>query len=243
MPLTQPGEVEMAAFLLWNIRNENRDLLVQSIVREHQIDIVLLVEYSPTKTRSDLSNLLLDDGLVKRSTSERFGVFGRLNYGMIVVAGHDRNALELWDWTPTSGVGGRFALVHGLDRMNNDDGTRRVFFRRVADLVKAAEATGHRRSIVVGDLNAQPFGVSDTLLGRPPCHRNSTGELSDEQGDPTDCRPGRVFLQPNVATVWAYPLARSRCGDALLAEQARWRALLAYARPSRAAPEECAQIP
>jgi Endonuclease/Exonuclease/phosphatase family len=65
--------------------------------------------------------------------------------------------LEMWHWTPDSGVGGRFALVHGLDRMNNDDGTRRLFFRRVADLVKAAEANTHRRSIVVGDFNAQPF--------------------------------------------------------------------------------------
>jgi hypothetical protein len=150
-------EVEVAAFLLWNVQNGNRDLLVQSIVREHKIDIVLLVEYSPTKTGSDLSNLLRLDGLVKRSTSERFGVFGRLNDGMILSPVTIGTRLELWDWTPDSGVGGRFALVHGLDRMNNDDGTRRVFFRRVADSVKAAEAGSHRRSIVVGDFNAQPF--------------------------------------------------------------------------------------
>jgi hypothetical protein len=147
----------VAAFLLWNVQNRNRDLLVQSIVREHKIDIVLLIEYSPTKTGSDLSNLLQGDGLMKRSTSEKFGVFGRLAYSMLLSPVTIGTRLELWDWTPDSGVGGRFALVHGLDRMNNDDGTRRVFFRRVADVVKAAEATSHRRSIVVGDFNAQPF--------------------------------------------------------------------------------------
>src|SRR5271168_1707048 len=91
------GEVEVAAFLLWNVQNENRDLLVQSIVREHKIDIVLLVEYSPTKTGSDLSNLLQRDGLVRRSTSERFGVFGRLSYGMILSPIKIGTRLELWD--------------------------------------------------------------------------------------------------------------------------------------------------
>jgi hypothetical protein len=149
----------VAAFLLWNVNGQNRDLLVQSFVREHKIDIVLLVEYSPSKTVSNLSNLLQQDGLVKRSTSERFGVFGRLSYGMALVSSASGGRVDLWDWTPESGNAGRFAIVHGLDRINNDDGTRRVFFRRVADLVKEREraAGSHRRSIVVGDFNANPF--------------------------------------------------------------------------------------
>jgi hypothetical protein len=111
----------VAAFLLWNVQNRNRDLLVQSIVREHQIDIVLLVEYSPTKTGSDLSNLLQREGLVKRSRSEKFGVFGRLGYRMLLSPVTIGNRLELWDWAGNSGIDGRFALVHGLDRMNNDE--------------------------------------------------------------------------------------------------------------------------
>ena len=96
----------MAAFLLWNVQNRNRDLLVQSIVREHKVDIVLLIEYSPTKTGSDLSNLLQGDGLMKRSTSEKFGVFGRLAYTMLLSPITIGTRLELWDWTPDSGVGG-----------------------------------------------------------------------------------------------------------------------------------------
>jgi hypothetical protein len=147
----------VAAFLLWNIGKQNRDLLIQSLVREHKIDVVLLVEYYPSKTRSDLSNLLQSDGLVKRNTSERFGVFAPLNHRMTVVTAAIGGHVELWDWIPDSGMAGRIALVHGLERRNNDDGTRRVFFRRVADLVKEHETNSHRRSMVVGDFNAQPF--------------------------------------------------------------------------------------
>lgn len=90
--LIPPGGPNLAAFLLWNIQNRNRDLSVHSIVREHNIDILLLVEYSPTRARSDLSNLLQLDGLVRRSTSERFGAFGRSSYGMLLSPITNRNA-------------------------------------------------------------------------------------------------------------------------------------------------------
>lgn len=76
----------MATFLLWNINKQNRDLLIQSLVQQHNVDVVLLVEYYPTKTSSDLSNLLQSDGLVKRSESERFGVFARFTDGMELVS-------------------------------------------------------------------------------------------------------------------------------------------------------------
>ena len=154
----------MAAFLLWNINKQNRDLLVQSIVREHKIDVVLLIEFEPSKTRSDLSNLLQQDGLVKRNMSERFGVFGRFEYGMNLVSTAIGDRVELWDWTPESGDTGRFALVHGLDRIHNDDGTRRVFFCRVANLVKEREAVDHRRSIVCRRLQRTSVRLCGTFL-------------------------------------------------------------------------------
>jgi Endonuclease/Exonuclease/phosphatase family len=148
----------MAAFLLWNTNRKNLDSLVQDLVREHKIDILLLVEYYPSETKSTLSTLLLTDGLVRRNSSERFGVFSRLNYGMNsapVMALGDR--VELWNWFPEPNKEARFALVHGLDRMHNDDGTRRVFFHRIVDAVRQDENKSHRRTIVVGDFNAHPF--------------------------------------------------------------------------------------
>jgi hypothetical protein len=151
----------MAAFLLWNIggkRGKNLDMLVQNLVRGHGIDVLLLVEFYPSITKSTLSTLLLGDGLVRRNSSERFGVFSRTNYGMNRVPGAGLgNRVELWNWIPAANKAARFALVHGLDRAHNDDGTRRVFFRRIVDAIRSQETNSHRRSMVVGDFNAQPF--------------------------------------------------------------------------------------
>lgn len=50
------------------------------------------------------------------------------------------------------------ALVHGPDRRNFDDTTRRTFFRRVANAIRRIESgRKHQRSLIAGDFNAHPF--------------------------------------------------------------------------------------
>jgi hypothetical protein len=48
--------------------------------------------------------------------------------------------------------------AHGLDRRHYDDRTRRVFFHRVAEAVHQRETKhNHRRTLIAGNFNAQPF--------------------------------------------------------------------------------------
>jgi hypothetical protein len=146
----------MAAFLLWNVQRKPLDGLVQNLVRQLQIDIVLLVEYA--FRLSQLPGLLMNDGLLKRRSPKRFGVFSRVNQGLRLTRYRFADRAGLWKWTPPSGQEGLVVLLHGFDRRNYDDSTRRVFFRRVADTVRRCEASrGHRRTIIAGDFNAQPF--------------------------------------------------------------------------------------
>jgi hypothetical protein len=147
----------MAAFLLWNVhRKASLDGLVQNLIRQLQIDVVLLVEYAFGV--SQLSGLLLQDGLFKTPSPDRFGVFVRANHSLTPLRYRLGGRAGLWAWTPPSGQEGLIALLHGFDRRNHDDSTRRVFFRRVADAVRRCEMVrNHRRSIIAGDFNAQPF--------------------------------------------------------------------------------------
>lgn len=81
-----------------------------------------------------------------------------MKYGMnrVPVAGlGDR--VELWNWTPEAHKEARFALVHGLDRTRNEDGTRRVFFRRVVDAIRSQESNSNLCLMIVGDFNSSPF--------------------------------------------------------------------------------------
>ncbi len=146
----------MAAFLLWNVQKKPLDGLVQSLVRLHTIDVVFLVEYAFGV--SQLPGLLQADGLTKRSSSNRFGVFVRSTHKFRRLRYRLGQRAGMWKWVPPSGQEGLIVLLHGLDRRNYDDSTRRVFFRRVADAVRRREEVrNHRHTIIAGDFNAQPF--------------------------------------------------------------------------------------
>src|SRR3954452_3877359 len=146
----------MAAFLLWNVQRKPLDGFVQSLVRQLRIDVVLLVEYA--FGASQLPSLLLNDGLFKRKSPKRFGVFSRANHGLMPTRHRLGARARLWRWTPPSGQEGIIAFLHGFDRRNYDDSTRRVFFHRVAETVRRYEESGgHQRTILAGDFNAQPY--------------------------------------------------------------------------------------
>lgn len=147
----------MAVFLLWNVDGKpSLDGLVQNLVRQFQVDVVLLVEYAYGK--SQLPGMLRMDGLIRRTSSERFGVFARADQGLDPLRYRLGNRVGMWSWVPHSGQEGLIVLLHGLDRRNYDDSTRRVFFRRVADAVQRREKKqDHQRTIIAGDFNAQPF--------------------------------------------------------------------------------------
>ena len=146
----------MAVFLLWNVNKKPLDAFVQSLVRQHNVDVVFLVEYD--LVASQLSQMLLTDGLVKRSSLPKFGVFARGNHKFRLLPCKLGKRANMWEWAAPGGQDGNIVLIHGFDRRNYDDSTRRVLFRRVREAVLRREkACGHRRTILAGDFNAHPF--------------------------------------------------------------------------------------
>jgi hypothetical protein len=94
----------MVAFLLWNVQRKPLDSLVQNLVHQHSIDVVLLVEYAFGV--SQLPFLLLNDGLVKRSSSPKFGVFLRNTHRLRLLRYGVGRRANMWRWVPALGPGG-----------------------------------------------------------------------------------------------------------------------------------------
>ena len=129
--------------------------LVRSLVREFQVDVVLLVEYDPDS--SQLSGLLMTEGLIRRRSSRRFGVFVRENHGLTRLRYRLGTRVGMWSWIPPSGQEGLIVLLHGLDRRNNDDSTiGGSFFAELpmpSDAAKSNRATDGRSSPETSMLN------------------------------------------------------------------------------------------
>ena len=146
----------MARFLLWNVNRKPLDELVSALTREQNVELVLLVEFS--LTRSILGEILARYGFAKRRSPNRFGVFTRRDHTLIPSGLSLKSRTVFWEWHPPVGERGLIALTHGPDRRNTDDHTRRGHLRKVADSLHRRERRrGHQRAIVLGDFNADPF--------------------------------------------------------------------------------------
>ena len=131
----------MAAFLLWNVNKGVGDSLdLQNLVRQHSIDIVLLVEFD--LATSQLSRILETDGFYRRPSSSRFRAFCPRRSSVSRLRHRLGRRVNMWRSTPPSGQEGLLVLVHGLDPKELCNSARRVFFRRVAEKLCGTKRNG-----------------------------------------------------------------------------------------------------
>lgn len=145
--------------LYWNVQRKQLDGLAVHMVQEHDVDLLMLVERAGDG--HGLLRPLRGVGPFEQIPShQRFAVYGRFESRcMVRVVPPMQNArADYWRLERDGHVDLNLALVHGLDVRNNSRGKRRLFFERVARNVSWLESdAGHRRTVVLGDFNANPF--------------------------------------------------------------------------------------
>lgn len=147
----------MAKFLLWNVQRKYLDGLIVGLVDAEQIDVVLLVERPAVMP--PLTTTLASRGLLAVPSEERFAVYAKPEIGLIPYPlPVPPIRANVYRWTGLSQLNGVVALVHSHDRRNYLDGTRAAHLRSIVAAVRDVEAQlGHKRSIILGDFNANPF--------------------------------------------------------------------------------------
>jgi hypothetical protein len=149
----------MPRVLFWNVQRKQLDSLVLSLIAGQTPDIVVLVE---TPARSRLAAFLAPTGWQRVSRSERFTVFARQTIRFTRQRHPDpTDRVEFWHAEPANEESWLVALVHGPDRRNAADDTRRFLFGRTRETIRLLERQlGHQRTVILGDLNADPHDPS-----------------------------------------------------------------------------------
>ncbi|QJW97893.1 endonuclease/exonuclease/phosphatase family protein [Frigoriglobus tundricola] len=149
----------MPRVLFWNVQRKQLDSLVMALIADQTPDIVVLVETPP---RSRLSAFLAPTGWQRVGRSERFTVLTRQTFRFTRLLNPDpTDRIEFWHVAPPAADDWLFALVHGPDRRNATDDTRRLLFDRFRAAIRELEnLLGHRRTVILGDLNANPHDPS-----------------------------------------------------------------------------------
>jgi exonuclease III len=153
-------------FGLWNIDSlrdaDEREFprLVAEFAHEHSLDVVCLVESSTIAYDRLLSSFPDTSEYFAIPCSERFKILTRFNPRFMTPlespVANDR--FQMWHVELPLQESILLVVVHGLDKGTSSIGRQELFFQQVREALTFHEAkVGHDRTVVMGDLNANPF--------------------------------------------------------------------------------------
>lgn len=152
----------MTTFLFWNVQNKQLDGHIVSLVRQHNVDVLLLIEHlKPDSTLFSQLNTVRPFQRV--TTHHRFGVYVSFNSALMmrITPPTTNDRVDYWDVNLSKKNRLLLVLVHGLDIINYSEEARSLFFDRVRNDILWIEGNdrnvGHKQTVVLGDFNANPF--------------------------------------------------------------------------------------
>lgn len=154
----------MTTFLFWNVQKKRLDGHVVRLAQQHGVDILLLAEHSQPDAAL-FAQLNTVHPYQRVTTHNRFGVYVSFDAARMIrlapptTAAGDRADFWALDLGQKNTL--LLVLVHGLDMINYDEQSRSLFFERLHTSITWIEdnnpAVRHKRTVVVGDFNANPF--------------------------------------------------------------------------------------
>jgi hypothetical protein len=187
----------MPTFLFWNVRKKTLDGHVVRLVQDHGVDVLLLVE-KPDQDSGLLQVLGALGGFIRLPSHDRFGLYTRLEGGSFerLTPPNPTERIDYWRFRLTGAMSITLVSVHGPDRYNTpDDSDRRFFFERAHENIKYLEAqAGHKRTLVFGDFNANPF--EESIGGIQGLHAISVRDVGGKHYRESGLKTFEFFFNP-----------------------------------------------
>ncbi len=148
----------MTNFLFWNVNKKPLENLIKELAFQYDVDIILLAEYvsNPTKLLIELNNE--DFGyFLAPSFCSKIHIFSRFREEFFpAISESDRITVRNLKLPGLQDI--LLAVVHFPSKINFSNDSQAFECVNLADIIREAELRiGHSRTILVGDLNMNPF--------------------------------------------------------------------------------------
>ena len=209
----------MLRFLFWNICKNDIGHLIAGIASERNVDVVILAECpDPLMVLRELNRSSRHIYFYEVSTTKKIHVFSRLPQGSVVGLG-DHGGLTFRRVAPPVGKDILIVGVHMSSKLHMSEQDQTLDCTALVRKIQEYEQRiGHRRTIVVGDFNINPF--EDGLIGAHCFHAASSRRIAQwgervvrgeayrffynpmwsHFGDRGPSPPGTYFYQKSSAT-------------------------------------------
>ena len=188
----------MASFVFWNLSGKPLHDHIARLAKTHEADFVLLAECAsdPTQIEDTLNRANAGEFHFTGIRGMKTLVFTRLKKGSVVDKFDDqmgRVTIREVRFDPAPGI--ILVVVHLLDRRNLDAIGQAIHVTSlVRDLCRVEDELGHRRTILVGDLNMNPFDVG--VFGAETLNAVSTRDIAQRHKRTFQGADCRFFYNP-----------------------------------------------
>ena len=190
----------MTNFLLWNTNRKAPDEVIARLVQEYGVDVLLLIERPfPPALLVSMLNRVAPFQIV--ASHRRFQLLTRFDSALMPrlkpVVANDRS--DYWHLKLPGQADVLVVGIHGYDLINYNPDQCEMLFARIAANIRDIEdrVTGHKRSIVFGDFNANPFDpVVGSLRG---LHAIQLSSVAGKRSRPYENQHHEFFYNP----MWA----------------------------------------
>ncbi len=189
----------MTSFLFWNIMRKDLRALIAAAVVERDVDVLMLAE-SGTSDGDIVAALRESTGREYTALSEaadKVRLFSRLSGANWILRQLDPSNARMAIWSAEIGEspGILLATAHLVSKNNSSETSQAL---RVAELSKEVsrveDQVDHRRTVLVGDLNMNPF--EDGVTASHALHAVMTRRIAGGRERVVAGGPRRFFYNP-----------------------------------------------
>jgi len=188
----------MATILFWNINKKRLFEEIISLCNEHEVDILILAEAKPDISEAEVLLKLNSDRenvyIAPLNLSPRLSFFFRYPAESIGLVA-DEGGIAIRRISPPIGLDILLVALHLPSKLHMTEDDQKFLAVRVSQLIQEAETkVGHTRTLVIGDLNMNPFEVG--VVGADGLHAVMTQSIARKRSRTVQGRDRPFFYNP-----------------------------------------------
>lgn len=147
----------MINFLFWNVNKKPLESLITELAFEHNVDVIMLAEYETPNELLQVINRNKFQYFLNESLCDKIRVYSKFRDDFFPkFAESHRYSIRHLKLPGLDDI--LLAIVHFPSKINFDDKSQEVESEELARFIRDAEnSIGHSKTILVGDLNMNPF--------------------------------------------------------------------------------------
>lgn len=186
----------MLTFLFWNINERPRLPLLTRLVERHDVDVVMLAE-SRLGVADVLTRLSSKRGSAfhhNGGNCEKISIFSRFEARRVRPIVEDHR-MSIRRFQPAGCEELLLAVVHLRSKLHQSEASQAIASTEVAGLVaRAEEKAGHNRTLLVGDLNMNPFEAG--IVGAGGLHATMDRRIAARERRTIGSKAYEFFYNP-----------------------------------------------